>query len=468
MKQVELLILGAGPAGLAAASEAVRAGASVALLDENPRAGGQIFRQLDDGFTVTEPGRMGRDYLRGRKLLAEFAAVRKHLTYLDRALVWGIMENNEVAFVRGRESSSFRFGKLIIAAGAYDRPVPFPGWTLPGVTTAGGAQTLVKTQRVLPGEKILIAGTGPLLLALANQIADAGGQVAAIVEAGGVENRLHLARAAWGQWPLVADAARYLWGVLRRKIPLLTHHIIVEARGGERVEAAAVAEVDANWRPKPGLPRLFSVDAVAVGYGFVPSVELSRLAGCHHHFDPRLGGWIPTRGETMQTSIADVFAAGDCGGVAGNYVAAEQGRIAGLAAARELGHLSSNRARRLIEPCRKRLEGLKRLRGALDRISTPRPGLFELAAEDTVICRCRDILLGEIRDALAEGAVNLNEIKRRIGIGMGPCQGRMCQPALKEIVARESPDLSAEPGFFNPRPPVKPIPLTTLANISRP
>ena len=132
MKEVELLILGAGPAGMAAAIEAVRAGADVTLLDENPRPGGQIFRQLDEGFTVTDPVKLGHETVRGRRLIDEFEFVREHMTYLDRTLVWGIMEDNEVAFARGEKSSRFRFRKLIIAAGAYDRPVPFPGWTLPG------------------------------------------------------------------------------------------------------------------------------------------------------------------------------------------------------------------------------------------------------------------------------------------------------------------------------------------------
>ena len=464
MKKIELLIIGAGPAGLAAAIEAVHAGARVTMMDENPRVGGQIFRQLHDGFVAADPKALGHDYQRGQILLAEFNKVKSRVEYLEGALVWGIFENNELAVLRGENSRSVRFRKLIISSGAYDRPVPFPGWTLPGVFTAGGAQSLVKTQRVMPGENMLLVGSGPLQLALANQIVDAGGKVAAIVEAGRIENWLKLVRASWGQWTLLADAARYVWGIQRAKIPLLRNHIIMEARGIEQVEEAVVAEVDTDWRPKAGSERVFAVDTVAVGYGFVPSVELTLMAGCDHRYEPLLGGWIPVRDKNMKTNLPDVYAVGDCAGVAGSFVAIDEGRIAGLAAARALDRLPETETQKRMRPFRKRLTALNRFRAVLDSISLPRPGLHGLSRDDTIICRCRDIPLKEVKKALHEGATDLNEIKRRIGIGMGPCQGRMCGPALLEIAAREKKELPTNFGFLNPRPPLKPVPLTVLAN----
>ena len=463
MKEIELLIIGAGPAGLAAAIEAVRAGASVTMMDENPRVGGQIFRQLHDGFVATDPKALGHDYQRGLNMLAEFDSVKSHLEYLEGALVWGIFENNELAFLRGENSRSLRFRKLIISSGAYDRPVPFPGWTLPGVFTAGGAQSLVKTQRVMPGENILLVGSGPLQLALANQIVDAGGKVAAILEAGRIENWLKLARASWGQWMLLADAARYVWGIRKAKIPLLRNHIIIEARGIEQVEEAVVAAVDKDWRPKAGSEHVLAVDTVAVGYGFVSAVELTLMAGCDHRYEPLLGGWIPVRDQNMKTSVPDVYAVGDCAGVAGSLVAIDEGRIAGLDAARALARLPETETQQRMRPVCKRLTARLRLRAILDSISLPRPGLHELARDDTIICRCREIPLREIKKALHEGATDVNEIKRRIGIGMGHCQGRMCGPALMEIAAREKNERPTNLGYLNPRPPLKPVPLTVLA-----
>jgi NAD(P)H-nitrite reductase large subunit len=206
-----------------------------------------------------------------------------------------------------------------------------------------------------------------------------------------------------------------------------------------------------------------TVDTVCVGYGFIPSVELTRLAQCQHRFEPLLGGWIPVRSETMETSVPGVFAVGDCSGVAGSFVAIDEGRIAGIATARSMGHLKDEEAGKRMDPYRRHLAGSLRLRRVLDKISVPRPGLYALARDDTIVCRCKEITLGEIREALAEGAVDMNEVKRMTGMAMGHCQGRMCGPALQEIIAREKKIPLRDIGYLNPRPPVKPVPLSALA-----
>jgi NAD(P)H-nitrite reductase large subunit len=195
-------------------------------------------------------------------------------------------------------------------------------------------------------------------------------------------------------------------------------------------------------------------------------VELTRRAECDHSYDPLLGGWIPVRNDCMETTVPDVYAVGDCTGIAGSLVAIEEGRIAGLAAARRLGNLTPTEAGKRMAPSRKRLAGLQRLRAVLDRISVPRAGLYELAKDDTIVCRCEEITLGEVKAALAEGATDMKEVKRMTRAGMGNCQGRMCGPAIQEIIAREigvSPDRI---GYLNPRPPVRPILLSVLAGHS--
>jgi NADPH-dependent 2,4-dienoyl-CoA reductase/sulfur reductase-like enzyme len=463
LKEADLAIVGAGPGGLASAIEAARAGAKVVLLDENPAPGGQIYRRRHDSIGVLGSRSLGPDLIRGEKLLAEFDTIRRSVDYIENAFVWGIFDDNTLAFVRNGTSHSIRFRKLILSIGAYDRPVPFPGWTLPGVLSAGGAQVLVKGQRVLPGEKILLAGTGPLLLALAYQIIRAGGHVVAILEAGRMQGWLDLGLGLFGQRALLFDAMRYLWTIRKAGVPILRKHMILEARGNGRVEEAFVSEVDENWRPKPGKERFFSVDALCLGYGFIPSTELTRLAGCSHRYEPLLGGWIPERDLLMETSARGVYAVGDSAGIAGSLAAAEQGRIAGIAAARSLGHLSPLQAGRRIERPRSRLRRLLRLRRALDRISVPRPGLYELATDDTVLCRCEEITLREIKETVAEGPTEMSDIKRMTRMGMGLCQGRMCGPALLEIMARLTGLPPSSIGHLNPRPPVKPVPFAALA-----
>jgi NADPH-dependent 2,4-dienoyl-CoA reductase/sulfur reductase-like enzyme len=463
LKELELVVLGAGPGGLAAAVEAARSGVRVTLLDENPKPGGQIFRQFHDGFKVTNPAMLGHDYARGQTLLSEFDRVRDRVELLDNATVWALSGRKELSFCRGDISSSVRYKKIIIAAGAYDRPVPFPGWTLPGVMTAGGAQSLIKTQRVLPGENFLLAGTGPLQLALANQITDAGGHVVGIAEVGRVENWFGLIMSALGQWQLLGDALYYLYGLRRARIPLWRNHIIVEAHGRGQVEEVVVAQVDENWRPKPRTYRTLRVDTLCVGYGFVPSAELTRLAQCQHRYEPLLGGWVPLCDDSMETTVPDVYAVGDCRGIAGNLVAIEQGRIAGLAAAQRLGRLTVNEAGKRMAPSRERIAGIHRLRRVLDGISAPRPGLYDLAKDDTIVCRCEEITLGEVRTAIADGATDLKEVKRMTRVGMGNCQGRMCGPAVQEIIARDRGLSPERIGYLNPRPPIRPIPLSALA-----
>ena len=463
MKEADLAIVGAGPGGLASAIEAARAGVRVMLLDENPAPGGQIYRQRHDSIEVLGSRSLGPDLKRGQKLLAEFDTIQSKVDYIENALVWGIFDDNTLAFVRNGTSHPIRFKKLILSIGAYDRPVPFPGWTLPGVLAAGGAQVLVKGQRVLPGEKILLAGTGPLLLALAYQIIRAGGHVMAILEAGRMQGWRDLGLGLLGQRTLLLDAMRYLWTIRKAGVPLLRKHMILEARGNGQVEEALIAEVDENWRPKPGKERVFSADTVCLGYGFIPSTELTRLAGCSHRYEPLLGGWISERDLLMETSIRGVYAVGDSAGIAGSLAAVEQGRIAGISAARSLGYLSPHEAGRRIGPPRKRLNRLRRLRRALDRISMPRPGLYELAMDDTIVCRCEEITLREIKEAVAEGPTEMSEIKRITRMGMGLCQGRICGPASQEIIARLTGLPPSSIGHLNPRPPVKPVPLSAFA-----
>ncbi len=461
---IDLLIIGAGPAGLAAAIEAAQAGVRATLLDENAAPGGQIYRQFPPGFRVLDPAGLGPDYVRGQTLLREFASIAGQVQYVDDALVWGIAPDREVDFIRQGESQAVRYRQLIIAVGAYDRPVPFPGWTLPGVFTAGGAQRLLKSQRVLPGRRILLAGTGPLLLALASQILEAGGTVEGIAEAGRIDEWMPLIRAAWGQWSLLADAWRYWTHIRKGGVSVWREHIIKEARGDGHVEEAVIAKVDKEWRPIPGTERSLALDALCVGYGFVPSVELTRLAGCEHRYEPLLGGWIPLREAHMETTTPNVYVAGDCGGIAGSLVAIEQGRIAGIAAARALGRLSGDEARRRMEPSQKRLGGLQKLRQALDEISRPRRGLYELADDDTMVCRCEEVTLGALKAAVVhEDVTDLNELKRITRTGMGSCQGRMCGPAVQEILARLKGRSPAQITPLNPRPPIRPVPITVLA-----
>jgi len=461
----ELIIIGAGPGGIAAAVEAVRAGVTVKILDENPKPGGRIYGQLNDGFKLINPRFLGPDYEKGKALLMEFDAFHEKIDYRHDTFVFGTFENREMAFHQAGKGGRLRYNKLVVATGAYDRPVPFPGWTLPGVLTAGGAQTLVKMQRVLPGQNILFAGTGPLQLVVANQVLDGGGKVEAILEAGEINNWLKLLKGFSRNWGLLTDGLQYMRAIRKAGVPLLRKHIILEARGGDQVEEAVIADVDKDWRPIEKTRRILTVDTICLGYGLVPSVELTRLVGCRHRYAPDLGGWIPARNEDMETSVPGVFAVGDGAGVAGSVVAMLEGRIAGISIARSLGYISSEEAHKRKKPCLNDIKKIGQLRDALDQISSPRPGLFELANDDTIICRCEELTLGDIKSAIEEGTTEMNELKRLTRMGMGRCQGRMCAPAIQEIIARKTQTPAAQIQYLNQRPPIKLVPINVLESL---
>ena len=465
MKDPELIVIGAGPGGIAAAVEAAKAGVTTTILDENPKPGGRIYGQFSDGFKLVNPKFLGPDYEKGKVLLAEFDTFREKIDYLQDALVFGTFENRIMTFHQAGKGHRIPFNKLIVATGAYDRPVPFPGWTLPGVLTTGGAQTLVKMQRVLPGKNILFAGTGPLQLVVANQVLDGGGKVEAILEAGEINNWLKLLKGFSRNWGLLTDGLQYIRGIRKAGVPLLRRHIILEARGDRQVEEAIIAEVDQDWRAIEKTRRALKVDTICIGYGLVPSVELKRLVGCKHRYDPDLGGWIPVRNEDMETSVPGVFAVGDGAGAAGSSVAMFEGRIAGISIARSLGHLSSEEAAKRKKPYLSDMKKIRRLRDALDRISYPRPGLFELAHDDTIICRCEELTLGDIKNAIGKGTIEMNELKRITRMGMGRCQGRMCAPAVQEIIARQTQTPAAEIEYLNQRPPTRLVPINMLASL---
>ena len=343
------------------------------------------------------------------------------------------------------------FEKLIIASGAYDRPVPFPGWTLPGVITVGGAQRLVKTMGVLPGQRILLAGSGPLQIGLAAQILKAGGRVVEILEAGRIGNPLPMLAGLPGNLDLLAELGGYLATLARHRVRPRTGRVIVEARGQDRVEEAVVARVDPNWRPIPGTRRAIPVDAICLGYGLAPSAELILLAGCEHFYSPELGGTVPIRDDDLQTSQPHILAVGDGAGIMGRRVALLEGRIAALSAARQLGRISPAQEAARSAPLRVLRQKRLRLKAALDRISMPRPGLFELADAGTIICRCEGVTKGQLEKA--EGG-SVNDLKRLTRCGMGRCQGRICGPFLEGA-------LGLEP--FSRRPPLKPVTLGELA-----
>lgn len=462
----ELVIVGGGPAGMAAALEAESLGVSACILDERPTLGGQIYKRLATGVTVRSLRQLGREYNEGGRMIS--AVEKSGADIRTSTVVWGIWDR-QVAYVReSRNSGVIDAQCVILATGAFDRPVAFPGWTLPGVMMAGGAKSLAQTQGVLPGRRILVAGSGPLILALSAELQKLGAHLVLVVEAAsrpGVASALRLAARARGNEVLLADAIRYWTRLFRHQIPFMYSSMVVRAEGDGQVQQAIVARVDKDWHVVPGTETKLKVDTICLGYGFQASSELSRLCGCRQRFDEDQGGYIPVRDEWMRTTVPGVLAAGDGSGIGGSRIAIEEGRLAGIAAAIELGRITRAQAADRARPIRRRLRLMQRFREILEDMYRVGPGSYDLATADTIVCRCEDVTAGELeRIIAADDVADPNVVKSLTRAGMGLCQGRMCARQVGALIARHTGVAIAQVRPAVIRPPVEPVLIGAIAD----
>jgi NADPH-dependent 2,4-dienoyl-CoA reductase/sulfur reductase-like enzyme len=456
----DVLVLGGGAGGLNAAAVAARAGARVLLVDERPQPGGQYYKQpLDIGG---RPAAIADDaqFAGGRALIAEAEAAG--VAFLKGAQLWGAFEPLDLMIFDGKASRLCRPKRLIVAAGAYERGLAFPGWTLPGVMTTGAAQTLLRSYGVLPGRRVLVAGNGPLNLQVAVELARAGAEVVAVVELArrpGFWAAAALAKMLTSTPALALRGRSYLAELERRGIPLLYRHVIA---GVERASDGLRARV-APWPADAGASsRSYEVDAVCVGYGFMPSNEILRALGCRHAFDPARGHLVTEKDGDGLTSVAHVYAVGDCTGLGGAPAAEAEGIIAGLAAARSLGLAPATGQDQAAAQARAQLRRHRRFQAGLWELFRGPRLLTELASPETVICRCEELTLAEIESGFDPGTQSIGAAKRATRAGMGRCQGRYCGPVLAALAAARQAVPLDEAAHWAPRPPVKPIHISDI------
>jgi NADPH-dependent 2,4-dienoyl-CoA reductase/sulfur reductase-like enzyme len=471
MAATDVAVIGAGPGGLSAALAAAGCGLRVTLIDELSAPGGQY---LVGSGAIDRPA--GGEAI--NRLTSEHPPVsateRCGMGLLDRlpqanvetrfeTLVWHLSSDLTLALHQRGRVEYLSAGAVVLASGAREQVIPFPGWTLPGVMTIGAAQLLAKRHGLVPGRRVMLAGSGPLMLPAAVHLAELGAEIPAVLEATHLRAWLKHGPAVWGAWDRLDEGRRYLGALRRAHIPYRFGRAVVRALGSERIEAAVMAELDGHGRPIPGTEVQIAVDALCVGFGFVPNTELSQLAGASLHFDPANGGWAPRLDERLQTSVPGLFVAGEVGGVAGAATAMLDGRLAGLGAACRLGHLGEAELADEWAASSRQRRQMRRFGAMLNTLFAPPPGLSAITAEDTVICRCEEITAGEVRDAIDHGATTLDALKTRTRTGQGPCQGRTCGPILARMIAQQLGGSPAAAGLFPVRPPVKPVPLAALA-----
>lgn len=462
----DLAVVGAGPAGLAAAAAATRAGLDVVMVDGGAHPGGQYWRQPEDGVDRI---RLHHDLGTHRGLTAELARARSagRFTLLARHDVWTVGRDGDPFTVRALRRGDdgpptqhlVRARRLVLAPGAHDRQVPFPGWDLPGVLTAGGAQALVKAHGVVPGQRVVVAGTGPFLLPVATALADAGAQVVGVHEAAAVTGWLRELPAVVRNPAKLVEGATYTAALARERIPVHTRSAVVAAHGDDAVSAVTVARLDASGHVVPGTERRIAADAVAVGWGFVPRLELLLALGCRTSVD--LDGSLVVRtDERQQTSVPDVYAAGEACGVGGAALAVVEGELAGLAAA----GVRDDRTRRLL----RRRDRLRSFAAAMHRAHPVPPFWMDTLGMDTrgastLVCRCEEVTVQRLRDAVDRfGASDARSAKLLSRVGMGWCQGRFCGFASSCLVSSWT-GVSYDPSGTAERPLAVPVPLGTLA-----
>lgn len=456
-----LTVVGAGPAGIMAAYTAAEAGVNVTIIDDNPLPGGQYYRQSPSEFKFAN----ANDAFSGR---TDAASIYKKLDHpkirmIYNTQVWGVFDERTLALADQEKSYLIQSDRIILATGAYDRPMAFPGWTLPGVYGAGATLRMIKTQWLLPGKRVLLAGLGPLQLALANALVKQGVKVVCIAEATDPFTKMNQLPKFWGHWDRIGEAIGYMWSLQMHKAPLWFNHVIVEATGKDQVQSAKIARLNQQGMVIPGTERKFDVDAICLGYGLLPSFQLAAALGCKLRFDDYLNWQVPVHDNFMETSQAGIFVAGDVTDIAGAKSAAVQGKIAGLAAAHQLGFIDQTRCDKALAPLYSELHRLDRLTSALHEIYAFRPVLNHLAKDDTLLCRCEEITYKQVKEALAEGATDLHQVKLATRAGMGYCQSRFCSVLIAPIIAEATGKPLSEVQPFTVRPPIHPIPLKVLA-----
>ena len=457
----DILIIGAGPAGLSAAKTAAESGLEVLVIDERHSPGGQYFKQPGDGFDVVESG-IDSQFSEGLELIR--AAQEAGAQFMFDATVWGTFGPHRIAVSVDGHTCVMRPRRLILSPGAYERAVPVPGWTLPGVLTTGAAQTLLRAYQTAPGKRVLIAGNGPLNLQVAYELFRAGVQVKTVAELAAppyFASPVAALKMAYFSPGLLLTGVRQLIALKAGGVPLRYRHALVAAQGDNKVSAAVIAKVDHTGHVIDGSQKTLDVDAICVNYGFLPQSELARSLGCNFRFDPEKVTLTAERDEDGRTNTEQVFIVGDAGGLGGAKVAIDQGALAGLAAAQDLQN--SDRRHTDAGKYRKTLRRHWRFQEALWRVFSAPCLTTQLAEADTLICRCEEIDRQTIELCFDESPTSIAAVKRATRAGMGRCQGRYCTTLLAALVSEMSGSQITADDFFAPRAPFKPLSLVELA-----
>ncbi len=448
----DLAVIGAGPAGAAAAIEAAQHGLSVALVDEQTAPGGQVYRA-----PVHSAVAAGAEGIRLRDRV-EASGV----SHFRERTVWHVAQGFTVSCVSAAGVERVSAPRLVVAAGTVENVLPVPGGTLPGVIGLAGATILLKAHGTIPAGPTVVAGVGPLVYAVAAGILAAGGQIAAVADLAGPRDWAARLPALASRPSILAQGLRWMAEIRRAGVKLRFRHTVVAVDGKRSVTAVLLAPVDRTWRIRAGREETVIADSLAMGHGLVPAGEIAQALGVEHVFRAEAGGFVPRLDDFQRSTVAGLYLAGDGAGIAGAEAAGLAGRLAGLAVARDAGMLEERAFEEKARPVQRALARAARFGRAISALMAMRPGLLDLVAQDTVVCRCEDLDRAVIEGAAAAGAQDLNQLKSSTRCGMGPCQGRICGEFAARILARHHGVNREVIGLWTARAPFRPVPLDSL------
>jgi D-hydroxyproline dehydrogenase subunit alpha len=455
-----IAIVGAGLSGLGAAGMLFGRGCDVLILDEGMQAGGQYLKRPYPAFGRL-PGKRGDFlYALGLSLIDRIASGRAEL--MPGVQVVGA-DGNRSLWVETAEGrlDEIRADAILFATGARERFIPFDGWTLPGVISTGAAQLLLKTCSVLPARRMVVSGSGPLPATSAGEIAAAGGRIQVLIDQASLlsAGKFFFQLAAYPS--KLIEVWKSLFHLASAGIMVRPRSAVIEAVGDGVLQEVVCCSLDRHGGPVPGSEKVIRTGCLAVGYGFAANIELAQAAGCRLSFDANARGWVVDVDECMRTSLPGIYAAGEITGVAGARKSLIEGGIAGLSIARDMGLQCGREHGRRLGLLRRSREKEISFGRLINRFSTPPAGLLNNINDGTIICRCEDVTMGEIRKSIAGGGLTPAGIKRATRCGMGMCQGRTCGPILHDLVSMHA-GLNDPPHPFSARTPVKPVGVSSL------
>lgn len=456
--EFDVIVIGAGPAGMACATVLAGEGLTVLMADEQPAMGGQIYRNIEATDRNGIASSLGEDYRKGLRIVAD--CVASGAVHLSGATVWNIGHNNEAWISKGGRSRRFRARSIVMATGAMERPVPVPGWTLPGVMTVGAIQIMLKNGFVPKGQTVVFVGTGPLFYLTIKQCLDAGISAGAVLDTSKTSNlfravpRLPAALNPDG----LSQIAKGLSLIRRAK-----------SSGARFFSNVANVRISASGEARTvafnsgGAEYSVAGNLTALHEGVIPGQQMGRLVGCDYRWDERQSAFLPVVSEWGETSRPNIYISGDAAGIGGAVAAELRGKLSAFAILERLGIWNRTTRDGAAAPVRQALNRNGSVRPLLEALYTP-PAEIGMPTGDTIVCRCESVAASTI-SSLAEQKLGPNQIKALTRCGMGKCQGRICGPVVSSIIAKSQKTEANDVGYYGIRPPIKPISVGELSDV---